>query len=84
MSDYRYTRSPTAQRALFYGRQFAWIARTMVKVAHECELTDHQFLKMVEVLARELESTNPRFNKRLFEQHIRVAALEVKALEEGL
>lgn len=86
MSDYRYTRrTPPVRegpRALFYGRQFAWIARTMVKVAKEVGLTNAQTIKMFELLADELTQTNPRFNRKLWEQHVRVAALDIKALEQ--
>lgn len=86
MTDYRYARrTPQVRegpRSLFYGRQFAWIARTMVKVAKELQLTDAQTVRLLELLADELTSTNPRFNRKLWEQHVRVAALELKALEE--
>lgn len=86
MTDYRYTRrTPNTRegpRSLFYGRQFAWIARTMVKIAKEVGLTDGQTVKMLELLSDELTTTNPRFNKKLWEQHVRVAALEIKALED--
>ncbi len=66
------------ERPLFYGRHFAWIARCCVKVARELKLSDQQFLKMVELLVKELELTNPRFNKPLFETQIRTAAAAAK------
>ena len=83
MGDIRYEKQRTrAQpRALFVGRHFAWIARTMVKVAKELELTNAQFLKMLEILASELETTG-NFNRKLFKEHVHFAAVRAKKYEE--
>lgn len=76
-------RHPPGQR-LFFGRHFSWIARTAVKIAKELELTDEQFLKLVELLVQELKLTNDRFDRGIFVEYIKNSAQAVKQNEAVL
>lgn len=75
---YKEPRGQPDKRPLFYGRHFVWIARCAVKISHELQLTDEQFLKLLALLIVELEKSNPRFKRSWFEASVRTFALEIK------
>jgi hypothetical protein len=77
-------RHPPRSPKFFVGRHFSWMARTAVKIAKELELSDEQFLKLIELLVKELRETNINFNRDIFVSHIRVAAYAVKQNESAL